>query len=303
MEDLQIKLFINYLRTEKALSENSVSAYNSDITKFFLFAEKEKNLSSFKEIKENIIEDFVRHLRKQKNKSGGIFSDKTISRYISSLRTFYKFLLSEEVVGENPLENFELPKMKMSLPDVLSVQEMETILEKPDAEEKLGLRDKAALEILYACGLRVSELINLEISDIFWEEEFLRVLGKGQKERIVPIGRSAIYFAKKYITESRTILRNEASGNYLLLNSRGKKLSRMAIWDIVKKYCRLANIKKKIHPHTIRHTFATHLLEGGADIRIIQEMLGHSDISSTQIYTHIDKEYLITVHRKFHPRP
>src|SRR5690606_6401745 len=155
---------------------------------------------------------------------------------------------------------------------------------------------------MYASGLRVSETINLRIPDIIFDEEFIRVFGKGSKERIVPIGSSALSWVTRYIEESRNKLKNDKSENYLFLNFRGRRLSRMAIWDIVRKYCSMAGIKKEVHPHTIRHSFATHLLEGGADIRIIQEMLGHSDISTTQIYTHIDKEYLIEVHKSFHPR-
>jgi integrase/recombinase XerD len=171
-----------------------------------------------------------------------------------------------------------------------------------DISNPLGLRDRAILETLYACGLRVSELINIEINDLYLKEGYIRVLGKGSKERIVPIGNSASDFIEKYIKESRIKVKNINTGNNLFLNFRGGKLSRMGIWDIVSKYCRMARIEKEIHPHTLRHSFATHLLEGGADIRAIQEMLGHSDISTTQIYTHIDKEYLIEVHKTFHPR-
>jgi len=188
------------------------------------------------------------------------------------------------------------------LPPVLTLDEVNKIFESVDLSVKSGLRDRAIMETMYASGLRVSELINLEISNIFFEDGFLRIFGKGSKERIVPIGQTALKFIEKYCNEERNLLKNKDSHNFVFLNFRGKKMTRMAVWNIVKKYSSLAGIKKEIHPHTLRHTFATHLLEGGADIRIIQEMLGHSDISTTQIYTHIDKEYLIEIHKSFHPR-
>ena len=200
------------------------------------------------------------------------------------------------------MEYIDTPKFTRELPSVLSVQEIDEIFSKVSLDNKLGIRDRAILEVMYACGLRVSEVTGLEISDLFLNDGFIRVLGKGSKERIVPIGKSAVNFVEQYMKESRSFLKKANTGNNLFLNFRGTKLSRMAIWDIVKKYCKLAGIKKEIHPHTLRHSFATHLLEGGADIRAIQEMLGHSDISTTQIYTHIDKEYLIEVHKTFHPR-
>jgi len=218
------------------------------------------------------------------------------------LKFFFNFLLSEKEISVNPLENIETPKTARILPNVLTINEIDEVLSKTDVKTKLGLRDRAILETMYATGLRVSELINLEISNVFFDDGFVRVIGKGSKERIVPIGRSALKYITKYINDSRQYLRSNRSENFLFLNFRGGKLSRMAIWDIVKKYCKLAHIDKEIHPHTLRHSFATHLPEGGADIRIIQEMLGHSDISTTQIYTHIDKEYLIEVHKSFHPR-
>lgn len=294
------KQFINFLRTEKSLSENTIQSYSFDLQKFTDFVDSKTSIG-IDNVSEHVILDFIKYLRSgdEENKP---FSEKSTSRMLSTLRSYYKFLESENVIDKTPLINIDAPRQKRELPEVLSVAEIDLILSKPDVSDKLGLRDRAILETMYASGLRVSEVISLQIPDIIFDEEFLRVMGKGSKERIVPVGGSALGWIRKYIDSSRNILKNENSENYLFLNFRGKKLSRMAIWDIVRKYCLLAGIKKEVHPHTLRHSFATHLLEGGADIRIIQEMLGHSDISTTQIYTHIDKEYLIEVHKTFHPR-
>jgi len=195
------------------------------------------------------------------------------------------------------------PKLSKTLPSVLSVEEIDKILSVPDTSDKLGLRDKSILEMLYACGLRVSELIELKISNLFFDEEIIRVFGKGSKERLVPVGSSAIKWTKMYLVKSRPMLQKKSrSEGIVFLNNRGTKLSRMGIWKIVERYAKEAGIEKNVHPHTFRHSFATHLLEGGADLRAVQEMLGHADISTTQIYTHIDRDYIKQVHRDFHPR-
>jgi len=300
--ELHKKLFTDFLRVEKSLSENTISAYKADLEKFFDYAENVKLISGIKNIHEDTITDFLNYLSKSLNKTGNKFSVKSVSRLISSLRTFFKYLEAENLTDINPLESIETPRTPRLLPEVLSIEEIEKLLSVQDINDKLELRDKAILETMYASGLRVSETINLEISNIFFEEGFIRVLGKGSKERIVPIGNTALKYITKYINESRTLLKNSKSFNFLFLNFRGSKLSRMGILDILKKYCLRAGIRKSTHPHTLRHSFATHLLQGGADIRIIQEMLGHSDISTTQIYTHVDKDYLIEVHKSFHPR-
>ncbi|HEY5124803.1 MAG TPA: site-specific tyrosine recombinase XerD [Ignavibacteria bacterium] len=296
------KLFVNFLRTEKSLSENSVQSYLFDLKKFFEFLEKDKSISDLNKVDEKIILDFLGYMRNSKNKKGEYYKDKSVNRFVSSMRTFFKFLNSENILNDNPMEFIDTPKFGRDLPSVLTVEEIDKIFSQADTDTSLGLRDRAVLETMYACGLRVSELINLEINDLYLSEGYIRVFGKGSKERIVPIGNSAVSYIEKYIKEVRTKLKNLKSGNNLFLNFRGGKFSRMGVWDIVSKYCRKARIEKEIHPHTFRHSFATHLLEGGADIRAIQEMLGHSDISTTQIYTHIDKEYLIEVHKLFHPR-
>ena len=297
---LHKKLYINHLRNEKSVSENTIQAYSYDLDKFFDFAENELSIKKLSGITEDTLNDFLKNLYSGKSKEK--FSSKSVARIISSLRSFFRYLDAEKVIDINPAENIESPKTPKTLPEVLSIEEVAKILDQPETDNKLALRDKALLETMYASGLRVSEAINLEISNVFFEEGFVRVFGKGSKERIVPIGKTALKFISKYIKESRNLLKGKNSYNFLFLNFRGGKLSRMGILDIIKKYSSIAGIKKNVHPHTLRHSFATHMLQGGADIRIIQEMLGHSDISTTQIYTHIDKEYLIEVHKTFHPR-
>lgn len=300
--DSSCRLFLNYLRLEKSLSENTVNSYLLDLSKFFYYLKNEMSLDNVNDVKENSIVNYLGYIRKSISKKNEKFSDKTISRYVSSIRAFFKFLESEDLISNNPAINIDTPKTARNLPVVLSVAEVLKLLEMPAAGDNLTIRDKAILETMYASGLRVSELINLRISDLFFDEGIIRVLGKGSKERIVPIGRSAIKFCNDYLKNSRPFLKKPVSEDFVFLNFRGGCLTRMSIWNILKKYCIMAEISKEVHPHTLRHSFATHLLEGGADIRIIQEMLGHSDISTTQIYTHIDRDYLIEVHKTFHPR-
>ncbi|HQY21341.1 MAG TPA: site-specific tyrosine recombinase XerD [Ignavibacteria bacterium] len=296
------KLFLNFLIIEKSLSENTLFSYRSDLERFIKYLNEIKKISNVKEIDDNIINQFLKHLNKHGDKNEKKYSDKSVARFISTLKSFFKYLESEDVISINPVEELESPRTSRTLPEVLTIEETELLLSMPDENDKLGLRDKALLETMYASGLRVSETSDLETGNIFFDEGYLRVIGKGSKERIVPIGDIALNFIVKYINESRSLLKKSKSGNIIFLNFRGGKLSRMGILNIINKYSNLAGIKKNVHPHTLRHSFATHLLKGGADIRIIQEMLGHSDISTTQIYTHIDREYLIEVHKTFHPR-
>ncbi|MBS1517624.1 MAG: site-specific tyrosine recombinase XerD [Bacteroidetes bacterium] len=300
--DLHKKLFINYLTVERSLSENTLYSYRSDIDRFYKYLTEIKNIFSVEDVSENIVNDFLKYLKTSGDKNHERYSDKSVSRFISSLRSFFKYLESEDVISINPVSDLETPRTSRTLPEVLSIEETELLLSKPDVNDRLELRDKALLETMYASGLRVSETSNLETGNIFFEEGYLRIIGKGSKERIVPIGDIALKFIVKYMNESRPAIKNSKSGNILFLNYRGGKLSRMGILNILNKYVNLSGIKKNVHPHTLRHSFATHLLKGGADIRVIQEMLGHSDISTTQIYTHIDRDYLIEVHRSFHPR-
>ena len=294
--EIFLKEYLSVLKLEKNLSDNTVASYKNDITSFLNFLE-DKKITDPSGIKYNHITAFFKSL----NDIG--LASSSAARYYSSLKGFFSYLFLSRYLTENPMEKVSSPKLEKNLPQVLSVNEVDLILSKPDTNEKLGLRDKAVLEMLYACGTRVSELINIKLSDLFFQEEVIRVLGKGSKERIIPIGSSAVNWINRYLTGSRPLLmRKSKSENYLYLNNRGSMLSRMGVWKIVDRYVKEAGIEKEVHPHTFRHSFATHLLEGGADLRAVQEMLGHADISTTQIYTHIDRDYIKQVHKEFHPR-
>lgn len=292
---IDIKKFINFLRLEKGLSENTVNSYTNDLNQAAQFLTT-KNINSFKNCEKKDIYEFLETLSEM-----GL-SPKTRIRYISALRTFYKFLVDEYSIN-NFMTTIESPKPEKTLPTSLTYPQVSKILEIPDTTNKSGLRDRAMLETLYACGLRVSELINLRLQNLLLENDIIRVLGKGSKERIVPIGESAKKWIELYLNRSRTIISKKGvSEDYLFLNLRGKKITRMGIWKILDKYARAAEIEIHVHPHMLRHSFATHLLEGGADLRAVQEMLGHSDITTTQIYTHVDREFIKEVHKTFHPR-
>ena len=291
-----LKEYLNVLRLEKNLSENTISSYKNDITSLINFLDFYK-IDDPSLIDHKLLNKFFVSLQEV-----GL-SNTSAARYYSSIKGFFNYLFSNKYIEVNPVEKVLPPKLSKSLPSVLTVEEIDSVFSKPDVKEKLGLRDKGILEVLYACGLRVSELIEMKVSDLFFDEEIIRVFGKGSKERLVPIGRSAVKWTKKYLTESRPLLMKKAkSGNIVFLNNRGTKLSRMGLWKIVDRYVKEAGIQKEVHPHTFRHSFATHLLEGGADLRAVQEMLGHADISTTQIYTHIDRDYIKQVHKQFHPR-
>ncbi|PJA95724.1 MAG: site-specific tyrosine recombinase XerD [Ignavibacteriales bacterium CG_4_9_14_3_um_filter_34_10] len=291
-----VKEFTNYLRLEKNLSENSVKSYKSDLDNLINYL-REINCIDLNEVKSETLQKYLTLLKNRNLKST------TLSRNLSSFRGFFKYLIRNQYIQNNPVESFQTTKTKRRLPTVLSIEEVDRILSLPDLTSKYGLRDKALLEICYSSGLRVSEVINLKINDVYFDEEILRILGKGDKLRLVPIGSVAQKWLKEYLLNSRPSLEKKMkSANIVLLNSRGTKLSRMGVWKIFNKYAKAANIEKEIHPHTFRHSFATHLVEGGADLRAVQEMLGHSDISTTQIYTHIDREFIKQVHHDFHPR-
>lgn len=291
-----LKEYLTLIKVEKNLSENSISSYETDLKKLIVFFKKEK-ISDLNNVKYTNLTKFFEEQRQE-----GINSS-TVSRYSSSIKGFFLFLLQQGYIEKNPALNLQSTKKARELPSVLSFEEIDRILKMPVIKKNLGLRDKAILELLYSSGLRVSELLNLKISDLFFDDEVIRVIGKGSKQRIVPIGSSAIKWINEYLINVRPLLQKRMkSENIIFLNSRGTKLSRMAIWKIVKKYCEKAEVEKEVHPHTLRHSFATHLLEGGADLRAVQEMLGHSDISTTQIYTHIDREYVKQIHKDFHPR-
>jgi len=294
--DIFIKEYLTYLKLEKNLAENTIKSYQTDINSFFNFL-IDKRIKDLNNINTKNLNDFFVVLKKV-----GL-QPSSASRYYSSLKGFFKYLYLSGYIKNNPTEKIRAPKTSKKIPQVLSIEEIDEIFSKPDVKNKFGLRDRTILEVLYACGLRVSELITLKISDLHLNESVISVFGKGSKERIVPIGRSAIKWLKKYLLESRPLLEKKSKSlNYVFLNTRGTKLSRMGIWKIIEQYVSEANIMKDVHPHTFRHTFATHLLEGGADLRAVQEMLGHSNLSTTQIYTHIDREFIKQEHKLYHPR-
>lgn len=288
--------FLAVLKLEKNLSVNTIDSYRNDITNLFQFLENYR-ITDPSQIKYNHLGEFFKFL----NEAG--LASSSASRYHSSIKGFFSYLYQNKYVSQNPVEKIPSPKLSKKLPSVLTVNEVDAILSQPDVKSKFGLRDKALMELFYACGIRVSELINLKISGLFFREEIIRVFGKGSKERLVPIGSSAVMWVTEYLKNSRPLLEKKGkSEGHLFLNTRGTKLSRMGVWKIVDRYVKEAKIDKEVHPHTFRHSFATHLLEGGADLRAVQEMLGHADISTTQIYTHIDRDYIKQVHRDYHPR-
>ncbi len=292
--------YLHYLHLEKNASKNTIASYALDVRRYVNFLRDER-VESFDGVNSALMSKFMMAMRRD-----GL-SPRSVTRTLSAIKGFHKFLQGDGMTRANPLEDVERPKLPRSLPEVLSQSEVDAILNQPSASphdrRNLWLRDRAILETLYATGMRVSELIELKQSDLLVDEGLVRVFGKGSKERIVPIGGSALRWIARYQKEVRCILQKRAkSHDILFLNVRGTALSRMSIWNIVQEYALKAGITRDVHPHTFRHSFATHLLEGGADLRAVQEMLGHSDISTTQIYTHIDREYLKEVHRTFHPR-
>ncbi|MBI4429698.1 MAG: site-specific tyrosine recombinase XerD [Ignavibacteriales bacterium] len=292
----QLDRYFEFLRLEKNLSPRSLSSYNFDLTKYSHFL-KRRSITNAVQATEDVVSKFIHRL----HKSG--LSPHSIARHISAVRGFHRFLVAEQEARNDPTQNLEPPKRAKILPEVLTVAEVDEILKQPDTHQPLGIRDRTILEVLYATGVRVSEFINLKQQNLMFNEGLILVYGKGSKERLVPIGRSAQKWVNRYRKDVRIHLaKRGTAGDYVFLNARGKRITRAAIWDIVARYAKLAKVHKEVHPHTFRHSFATHLLEGGADLRAVQEMLGHSDISTTQIYTHIDREYLKEVHRTFHPR-
>lgn len=291
-----LRSYIHYLEIEKNASSNTIASYKLDLERYLAYLE-ERKIQSLNEVKETHISEFISLLYNL-----GLSPNST-SRNLSAIKMFHRFFVSEGITNADPTIYVEKPKLKKQLPEVLTQDEMETILNQPNTVEPLGIRDRAILETMYATGVRVSELTSLKQSDIRADIGIIHVVGKGNKERLIPIGKSALDWISKYQNDVRPKYSRKGRGhNVLFLNVRGTPLSRMAIWNIVNRCARQAGIQKEVHPHTFRHSFATHLLEGGADLRAVQEMLGHSDIATTQIYTHIDREYLKEVHRTFHPR-
>ena len=286
--------FINYLRLERGLADNTIQAYSRDLLKFTQFLEK-SDLNPL-QISRDQISEYAVALKKG-------LSPSSVARNISATKMFFRFLTSEGYIKENPARLLETPRLSRRLPDVLSMAEVERLLAQPDPSTPMGERDRAMLELLYATGLRVSELVGLKVLSINLEAGYLRTLGKGSKERLVPMGEKAIQAVREYLSNGRFQILKEANLPYLFLNFRGLALTRQGFWKIIKKYGKKANIQKEITPHSIRHSFASHLLEAGADLRAVQVMLGHEDISTTQIYTHVTRNRLKELHAKCHPRP
>ena len=290
-----LERFSDFLALEQGASPRTSEAYRRDVERLALYAVT-KGARVPTDISSRVLREFVYHL-----KDLGL-APASIRRNVSSVRTYFRFLLADGHVVRDPSERLETPKRWRSLPDVLSVDEVGRLLAAPSLDDPLTFRDRALLELAYGAGLRVSEWITLGVRDILFDEGLVRVFGKGSKERLVPIGRSAIGAVAIYLRELRPRLERGEGKGILLLNARGRPLTRMGAWKILRRYVEKAQITKHVSPHTLRHSFATHLLEGGADLRAVQEMLGHADISTTQIYTHVDREYLRTVHKQFHPR-
>jgi integrase/recombinase XerD len=290
-----LERFDDFLALEEGASPRTREAYARDVTRAVGFLTG-KGVAGPVDVTGPLLRTFIYSL-----KDAGL-APESIRRSVSALRTYFRFLLAENAISADPSEQLELPKRWRALPDVLTVQEVERLLDAPTFDDLLAFRDRAMLEVGYGAGLRVSEWIGLETKDVSIEEGLVRVFGKGSKERLVPVGRQALAALAIYLRELRPRLERGRGKGRLFLNARGEPLSRMGAWKILRKYVERAGITKNVSPHTLRHSFATHLLEGGADLRAVQEMLGHADISTTQIYTHIDREHLRGVHRQYHPR-
>ena len=293
--DFWLEGFRDFLALEAGHSANTVESYLRDLRRLGEFATS-RGVRDPGRLTRGLLRDFIYML-----KDLGL-SAASIRRGVSAIRTYYAFLVGEGRVANDPSDRLETPRRGRVLPETLTVPEVEALLAAPNLEQPLAWRDRALLELAYGAGLRVSELCGLALSDLLLAENLVRIFGKGGKERLVPIGRSVIGAASVYLHQMRPVLDKGKSKNRVLLNARGEPLSRVGAWGIVRRATQRAGITKRVTPHTLRHSFATHLLEGGADLRAVQEMLGHADLSTTQIYTHVDREYLRSVHKQFHPR-
>lgn len=295
--NLYIKQFKNYLKLERALATNSIDAYTRDVTKLMEFLDMSKKIQDPLQVKPIDLLDFIKFIHEL-----GL-SPYSQARIVSGIKGFYKYLSYEKFISTDPSELLELPRLGRKLPDTLSIHEIDLLFEAIDMSKASGPRDRAMAETLYSAGLRVSELVNLKISNIYDDIGFLRILGKGNKERLTPIGKSALKFIKSYQYEVRNHVHiKPGHEDYLFLNKLGSRISRVSIFTLIKNLALRAGIRKNISPHTFRHSFATHLIEGGADLRAVQEMLGHESITTTEIYTHLDRDYLKQMIKEFHPR-
>lgn len=294
--DILVNEFLDYLTVERGLSDNTRDAYGRDLRKFIEYLTRRK-VNSIDRVSRSHITDYLMSEKKK-----GI-SSSSLSRNLVSIRMFFRFLFVNNYIEADITNVLDSPRLWKILPEVMSVAEVERILKMPDTRTKYGLRDKALIELMYAAGLRVSEAAGLKTDNINMDIGFLRCVGKGGKERIVPLGRAAITALKIYLKKARAGFMKDLLDSHLFLTRRGRPFTRQGIWKMIKGYARASGIKKSITPHTLRHSFATHLLSNGADLRVVQELLGHADITTTQIYTHVDKNRLKSIHRKFHPRP
>ena len=293
-----ISSFLTHVKVEKGLAANTYSAYKRDLAKFEDFAKKRK--LDLANITRNELVDFLAALYRQKLES------KTVARHLVTLRNFFRYAVVQEAIAEDPAVNLESPKIRKSLPGYLRLEEVERLLEQPDASTPLGLRDRAMLDVLYSTGLRVSELTSLKVADLDTKVGCVRCIGKGDKERVVPVGRKALGMVEKYLRDGRPELvragKAGGGGAFLFVNRRGGRISRVGVWKILSNYGKQAGLRTALTPHMLRHSFATHLLERGADLRSVQLMLGHADISTTQIYTHVVEERLKQIYKAHHPR-
>lgn len=294
MENL-IEQFIHYLMVEKGLAQNTLESYRRDLSSYSLYLKKSDHFS----IQDTNRSHIIGYLLELKNKGR---ATSTISRNLASIRSFYQFLLRDRYIDKDPSQNLESPKIDKRLPKVLSIDQIDRLLQIPETNIASGARDKAMLELLYATGIRVSELVSLNLDDINLKMGFIKCFGKGSKERIVPLGDFAIKTINLYVDNYRNKSQKKERTDALFLNHHGRRLTRQGFWKIIKKYAKISSIEVEITPHTLRHSFATHLLENGADLRSVQEMLGHADISTTQIYTHLTKARIKEVYSKAHPR-
>lgn len=294
----QREQYLYFLKLEKGLAENSLQSYDNDLRRYLTFIGRDLGIDGLSGVTLWHIEAYLQEMRSMQ------LSVSTLSRNISSIRGFHQFAVVEQWCPANPAELIELPGKGRKLPDVLDQHEVAAVIEAPDRRDRLGLRDRAVLELMYATGLRASETIELQTDQLINELQLVKVIGKGNKERLVPVGEKALEAISDYLRNARPFLMKnpDTAKNRLFLSYRGKPLSRMSLWHIVTGAAKEAGITKSIHPHTLRHSFATHLLEGGADLRAVQEMLGHVSILTTEIYTHIDRSFLEEVHRTYHPR-
>ncbi len=291
-----IDTFLSYLSVERGLSRNTIVSYQKDLGFYLDFLEAHA-FGSLAKVSRNDISDFM-FFQKEKGLAAN-----SIARSLAAIKSFHRFLVRERILKTDPTNLVDSPKLWQKIPETLSLNEIESLLAQPNIRDRQGIRDKAILEILYATGMRVSEIADLKVDNVNLEVGFVRCIGKGNKERVIPLGKKASASLRRYLGSSRSRLLNKKESEFLFISRLGKRITRQSLWKIIKRYAKAARIKKPIRPHILRHSFATHLLERGADLRSVQEMLGHANISTTQIYTHINKDRLKAIHKAFHPRP